>query len=117
MALHAAENRVSDQPDNVQNMQLLHLGMNYTFSEVIEYVLAKNDLLGAGTSTSNDNAWPFNSLHFYRSIRGHVHMTPAQGGGRGVQKEDKNGQGGGQANLDVIFLDDIKLSFAPHNCS
>ena len=37
-------------------------------------------------------------------------MMSAQGGGEGGnQKEDENGQGGrgGQANLDVIFLDDI----------
>ena len=43
-------------------------------------------------------------------IRGHVHMTSAQGGGEGGnQKEDENGQGGrgGLVNLDVIFLDDI----------
>ena len=42
-------------------------------------------------------------------------MTSAQGGGRGVPKNkmkmDKGG-GGGKANLDVILLDDIKLSFA-----
>ena len=31
----------------------------------------------------------------------------------GTQKENENGQGGGgQAYMDVIFLDDIKLSFA-----
>ena len=32
-------------------------------------------------------------------------MTSAQGGGN--QKEDKMDKGGGRANLDVIFLDDI----------
>ena len=53
-------------------------------------------------------------------IRGHVHMTSAQGGGEGgTQKEDENGQGGegGQANLDVIFLDDINSALSLHKCS
>ena len=46
-------------------------------------------------------------------------MTSAQGGGEGGnQKEDENGQGGrgGQANLDVIFLDDINSALPTHNC-
>ena len=47
-------------------------------------------------------------------------MTSAQGGGEGgTQKEDENGQGGegGQANLDVIFLDDINSALSLHKCS
>ena len=46
-------------------------------------------------------------------------MTSAQGGGEGGnQKEDENGRGGrgGQANLDVIFLDDINSALPIHNC-
>ena len=46
-------------------------------------------------------------------------MTSAQGGGEGGnQKEDENGQGGrgGQANLDVIFLDDINSALQLQSC-
>ena len=54
------------------------------------------------------------------AIRGHVHMTSALGGGEGGdRKEDENGQGGegGQANLDVIFLDDVNSVLPPQKCS
>ena len=47
-------------------------------------------------------------------------MMSAQGGGRGVTKKkmktDKATRGeGGQANLDVIFLDDINSALPLHN--